>query len=182
MQIPARGDLFKDELEKLFTAADSDEEEFYEKQQVVDQHIRDIYMEEADKNPRNAKQVDYLIDQITEAFTWYNARYRERKDGQNTNETLLSVDSKEYINKHVKERSSTFNHNQLIGHDKEKNHVQEDIENFKNQVDFIEVREKPKELHEHDPLKFSIGDIFDLSEKTQVFPGEKDGKGKYEAR
>ena len=70
----------------------------------------------------------------------------------------------------------------MIGHDKEKNHVQEDIENFKNQVDFIEVREKPKELHEHDPLKFSIGDIFDLSEKTQVFPGEKDGKGKYKAR
>ena len=52
------------------------------------------------------------------------------------------------------------------------------MENFKVHIEqqFLSLSGKAKQLHEIDPLKITIGQIVNLSENTQVFPGERDGK------
>ena len=50
-----------------------------------------------------------------------------------------------------------------------------DVENSQAEIVFLNIQEKPKQLHEMDPLQLNITQISELRLAIQVFPNEKDG-------
>ena len=122
----------------------------------IDETIEEWYAQELRLNQgKNQAFLEDRYDQIEEQFLQFSAELLDFKNGLMNSNGMSAIASNESINKSSNSKLASGTTNiQDIG--KEKQHNEEEMENFKKEVDFINIPEKTKQLYEMDPLKMSI--------------------------
>ena len=130
---------------------------------------------EAEKNPIHEDR-DYLDERI-QAIDEYCLEFHKQVQARELQDSRIisPTDSGDLLRHNHPKTTSILNGLTLQDTNKEKHQQEEDMENFKVHIEqqFLNLADKPKQLHELDPLKVSIAQIVSLPEATQVFPGER---------
>ena len=173
---------FENQIDNLFEI-DKTLVLFTDLQHNLETEVEFIIEGEEYNNPYKDNVIDTRIDEITAQLVVNIEQMQTKMDGNDPNNNLQPADSTQSIIrqssvKHLNNEGPSGNN---LDANKEKHQHEEEMENFKNQVNLHTIQGKIKQLHEMDPMKMSIGQIGNLSESTQVFPGERDGQGTSQA-